>query len=98
MRLGISAGLGHRSKLTDRPCLLYKSVSDLHSLIGSTATILSFGNLYSFFRFKTVFASVVGVFVVGSIICATAPSSVVFIIGRAITGLGSAGMLSGINM
>ena len=68
------------------------------SLIGSTATVLGFGQTYSLFEFKKVFASAVGIFTVGSIICAAAPSSVTFIVGRVITGLGNAGMISEINV
>ena len=36
-----------------------------------------------------------GVFEVGSLICATSPSSVVLIVGRAVAGLGAAGLFSG---
>ena len=35
------------------------------------------------------------IFEVGSIICASSPSSYAFIVGRAIAGLGSAGIVSG---
>ena len=34
-------------------------------------------------------------FVVGSIMCAAAPSSLVFIIGRAVAGCGAAGLMQG---
>ena len=35
------------------------------------------------------------IFEIGSLICATAPNSVALIIGRAVAGLGSAGIFSG---
>lgn len=45
-----------------------------------------------------VFLSCVVIFEVGSTICGAAPSSAVFILGRAIAGLGSAGIFSGAMM
>jgi MFS family permease len=47
---------------------------------------------------KHVFMSALSIFLVGNIVCATAPSSIAFIIGRAICGFGNAGMLSGCTM
>ncbi|PYI12251.1 MFS general substrate transporter [Aspergillus sclerotiicarbonarius CBS 121057] len=67
-------------------------------LITSTAAVLSFGKLYSLFRFKIVFASVMGVFLVGTAVCTVAKTSIAFICGRAVTGLGCAGIMSGINI
>lgn len=45
-----------------------------------------------------VFLITIVVFEVGSVICAAAPSSSVFIFGRAVAGLGSAGIFSGAMM
>ncbi|KAH8772688.1 putative MFS multidrug transporter [Diaporthe sp. PMI_573] len=56
---------------------------------------LSFGKLYSFFSVKGVFLVSIGLFEIGSAICGAAPNSVAFIVGRAIAGLGSAGIFSG---
>lgn len=42
--------------------------------------------------------AVIVVFEVGSVVCAAAPTSIVFIIGRAIAGFGSAGIFSGSMM
>lgn len=42
--------------------------------------------------------TVIVVFEVGSVICAAAPTSAVFIAGRAIAGFGSAGIFSGSMM
>ncbi|CAI7622763.1 unnamed protein product [Penicillium viridicatum] len=44
---------------------------------------------------KAIFLASFLVFAIGSIVCATAPSSIAFIIGRAITRLGGAGIFSG---
>ncbi|KAJ5946594.1 hypothetical protein N7454_003433 [Penicillium verhagenii] len=66
--------------------------------LASCATILSFGKFYTFYSTRVVFASALLVFVIGSIICATAQSSIAFIVGRAVAGLGNAGIFSGCNM
>ncbi|KAJ5527716.1 hypothetical protein N7513_011875 [Penicillium frequentans] len=66
--------------------------------LASCATILTFGKLYSFYSARIVFASALSVFVIGSIICATAQSSIAFIVGRAVAGLGNAGIFSGCNI
>ncbi|KAK8041186.1 major facilitator superfamily domain-containing protein [Apiospora phragmitis] len=57
---------------------------------------LMFGKLYTFFSVKTVFLATVMLFEVGSAVCGAAPSSVVFIVGRAIAGVGAAGIFSGV--
>jgi predicted MFS family arabinose efflux permease len=38
------------------------------------------------------------VFIIGSVVAATAPNSTAFIIGRAVSGLGSAGVFAGSSM
>ena len=55
----------------------------------------TFGKLYTFFNIKLVYISALFFFEVGSTICASAPSSVIFIIGRAVAGAGSAGIWCG---
>lgn len=57
---------------------------------------LMFGKLYTFYPIKAVFLASIILFEVGSAICGAAPSSVVFIIGRAIAGVGAAGIFSGV--
>ncbi|EEA25772.1 conserved hypothetical protein [Talaromyces marneffei ATCC 18224] len=47
------------------------------------------------FYFQYVFFAFVVVFEVGSLICALAPTSTAFIIGRAIAGIGGAGLFNG---
>ncbi|KAJ0299151.1 hypothetical protein COL516b_009403 [Colletotrichum fioriniae] len=56
---------------------------------------LFFGKLYAEFNAKWVFLAALFIFEVGSIVCAVAPSSVVLIVGRAISGVGAAGLMSG---
>ncbi|RMY60272.1 hypothetical protein D0865_01623 [Hortaea werneckii] len=54
-----------------------------------------FGRIYTFYTPKYVFLTLIGLFEVGSAICGAAPNSVAFIVGRAIAGMGSAGITSG---
>ncbi|KAI1764472.1 major facilitator superfamily domain-containing protein [Hypoxylon sp. FL1150] len=56
---------------------------------------LLMGKVYKFYPAKPVFLGGVVLFEVGSAVCGSAPSSTAFIIGRAISGLGAAGMFSG---
>lgn len=56
---------------------------------------LFFGKLYTFYSAKWVFLSGLGIFEIGSLVCAIAPNSVSLIIGRAIAGIGAAGLFSG---
>ncbi|KAK3358937.1 putative MFS multidrug transporter [Lasiosphaeria hispida] len=55
-----------------------------------------FGKLYTFFSVKASFLVSVFLFEAGSAICGAAPNSVSLIVGRAIAGLGSAGIISGV--
>ncbi|GKT40974.1 efflux pump aflT [Colletotrichum spaethianum] len=64
-------------------------------LLTTCAFQLLFGKLYAFFSIKHVFLSSVLLFEVGSALCGAAPSSVAFIIGRAIAGIGGAGIFAG---
>ncbi|AEO67052.1 uncharacterized protein THITE_2032291, partial [Thermothielavioides terrestris NRRL 8126] len=56
---------------------------------------LLFGRIYKFYDMKWAFLLSIVVFETGSAICGAAPTSTAFIIGRAIAGLGSAGIFSG---
>ncbi|CAG9948903.1 unnamed protein product [Clonostachys rosea f. rosea IK726] len=56
---------------------------------------LLFGKLYTFFAVKGVWLISIFIFEVGSAICGAAPNSTAFIIGRAIQGIGGAGIFSG---
>jgi MFS transporter, DHA2 family, glioxin efflux transporter len=55
----------------------------------------SWGKAYRYFPLKLTFLATVLVFELGSLVCAAAPSSTVFIIGRALNGLGAAGIGTG---
>lgn len=55
----------------------------------------TFGKIYSFFDIKTVFLLSLLVFETGSIICATSTSSSMFILGRAVAGIGGASLYAG---
>lgn len=64
-------------------------------LLCTAAFQLFFGKLYTFFSIKWLFLGALCIFEIGSAVCGAAPSSTAFIIGRAIAGLGSAGIFSG---
>jgi MFS family permease len=53
------------------------------------------GKLYQYFSLKWTYIFFLAVFEFGSLICATAVSSVMLIVGRAIAGMGAAGLFSG---
>lgn len=54
-----------------------------------------FGRIYALYSTKTCFLTSILIFEVGSAVCGAARSSVAFIIGRAVAGLGSAGIFQG---
>jgi MFS family permease len=64
-------------------------------LMTMCAVQLSYGKMYAMFPIKATFLSAIGIFELGSLICAAAPSSNAFIVGRAIAGIGCAGIWSG---
>ncbi|OAQ67906.1 MFS multidrug transporter [Pochonia chlamydosporia 170] len=53
------------------------------------------GKFYTYFRTKWIFLSFLLLFQIGSLICGIASSSTMFILGRAVAGLGSAGLQNG---
>ncbi|KAI1139995.1 MFS gliotoxin efflux transporter glia [Hypoxylon sp. FL0543] len=68
----------------------------------SAAYFMTFGGLdaswgkgYKYFDIKWTFLLSLIIFEVGSLVCGLAPSSVAFIVGRAIAGVGGAGILVG---
>ncbi|KAJ3959662.1 MFS-type transporter dmxR4 [Colletotrichum tropicale] len=84
-------------KITDE----FDSVTDVGwygsvFLLTTCAFQLLFGKIYSFYSIKATFLVSVLLFEVGSAICGAAPSSDVFIFGRALAGVGSAGILTGV--
>ncbi|KAK3945773.1 putative HC-toxin efflux carrier [Diplogelasinospora grovesii] len=64
-------------------------------LLTNCAFQLLYGKFYTFFSVRAVFLTAIFLFEVGSALCGAAPNSVSFIVGRAIAGLGSAGIMSG---
>ncbi|KAL3417500.1 beta-ketoacyl synthase domain-containing protein [Phlyctema vagabunda] len=55
----------------------------------------SWGKAYKYFALKPTFILSIGIFELGSLICGVAPNSVALIVGRAISGLGGAGIATG---
>ncbi|KAJ5294527.1 hypothetical protein N7508_009348 [Penicillium antarcticum] len=64
-------------------------------LLTSCATQLSWGKVYTYYSTKNIFLVAILIFEVGSALCGGAPNSNAFIVGRAIAGIGSAGIFSG---
>ncbi|CAG8908739.1 unnamed protein product [Penicillium egyptiacum] len=54
-----------------------------------------FGKSYTFLNVKWTYLIAIGVFELGSLICGMANSSMTLIMGRAVAGIGSAGIFSG---
>ncbi|KKA27562.1 hypothetical protein TD95_002406 [Thielaviopsis punctulata] len=67
-------------------------------MLTTAASQLLFGRIFKFYNVKWTYLATIVVFEVGSTICAAAPNSPVFIVGRAIAGIGSAGIFSGSMM
>ncbi|KAK1640833.1 major facilitator superfamily transporter [Colletotrichum phormii] len=55
----------------------------------------TWGKAYKYFPLKTSFLLSIFIFEVGSLICGVAPNSIALIVGRAIAGVGAAGIGSG---
>ncbi|KAF2656940.1 MFS general substrate transporter [Lophiostoma macrostomum CBS 122681] len=83
-----------------------KITNDFHTLTGiswwtssyllTSATFqLFFGRCNTVFSVKYVYMTANAMFGLGSIICASAPTSVALIVGRTIAGIGVAGIMSG---
>lgn len=65
-------------------------------LLTCCALQLLFGKLYTLWPLKLVLMSSVVIFELGSLIAGAAPNSAAFIIGRAISGVGAAGIFTGV--
>ncbi|KAJ7200967.1 major facilitator superfamily transporter [Mycena rebaudengoi] len=83
-------------KITDQ----FQSLDDVgwygsSYLLATAATQLLFGKFYTFLPIKWVYITAVMAFEVGSALCGAAPNSEALIVGRAIAGLGSAGIFTG---
>lgn len=64
-------------------------------LLTCCALQLLFGRIYTFFSIKGTFLASVVLFEAASALCGAAPNSVAFIIGRALSGIGAAGIFAG---
>jgi fucose permease len=64
-------------------------------LLTTTSLQPSFGKIYTYFDVKYTYLFALVLFEVGSIICAAATSSPMFIVGRAVAGAGAAALFSG---
>ncbi|KAH8895950.1 MFS general substrate transporter [Thozetella sp. PMI_491] len=100
--VGICTGLDRSIVSTAIPTI----TSEFHSLddigwygsayiLTSSCFQLFYGKLYAEFSTKPVFLSALAIFELGSIVCALAPTSMALIIGRAVAGVGSAGLFTG---
>ncbi|PWY90526.1 MFS general substrate transporter [Aspergillus sclerotioniger CBS 115572] len=83
-------------KITDQ----FKSLDDVgwygsSYLLTSCCLILAFGKLYTFYSTKWIYLVGLTLFEIGSLVCGAAPNSIALILGRAIAGLGAAGLFSG---
>jgi MFS family permease len=64
-------------------------------LLTMSAFQLLMGRVYTFYNVKYVYIWCVCVFELGSLVCGAAPNSTALIVGRALAGLGAAGIMSG---
>jgi MFS family permease len=65
-------------------------------MLTACAFILLYGRIYTHFDTKRVFMMTIILFEVGSALCGAATTSKMFILGRAIAGLGSSGIYTGV--
>ncbi|KAL7789540.1 major facilitator superfamily domain-containing protein [Trichoderma ceciliae] len=78
----------------------FKSLNDIgwygsSYMLSTSSCQLSWGRIYRFYDLRVTFLCCIVIFEVGSTICGASPSSLVFIIGRAIAGVGAAGITTG---
>ncbi|KAJ5002298.1 Efflux pump aflT, partial [Colletotrichum sp. SAR 10_99] len=67
-------------------------------MLTTAASQLVFGRVYKFYNLRWVFLGSIFVFEIGSLLCGVAPNSATLIAGRAIAGVGSAGIFTGAMM
>ena len=64
--------------------------------ITTCAFQLPFGRAYVLLNLKWTYLTSVVIFLIGSAVCGSAPNSIALIIGRAIAGIGGAGVIGGV--
>lgn len=64
-------------------------------LLTTSAFQLLYGKIYSFYSIKATYLIAISLFEIGSAVSGAAPNSVSFIIGRALAGVGGAGITGG---
>lgn len=64
-------------------------------LLTTCALTLIYGKLYTYYSIKWIFLVALGLFELGSLVCGATPNSTGLILGRAVAGLGAAGLFSG---
>lgn len=64
-------------------------------LLTTTALQPMYGAIYKYFNVKWTYLAAIFIFEIGSLLSAVAPSSKALIVGRAIAGIGTAGLFSG---
>lgn len=64
-------------------------------MLTGSALILLFDKIYTFYLPQWLLLGAMGLFEIGNLICGIAPSSNTLIVGRAVTGLGAAGIFTG---
>src|SRR4051812_43538210 len=63
--------------------------------MGSVAVVLLLGQMYGLYQTKYIYISSILVFEAGSAVCGAAPNMNTMIVGRAIAGVGGAGLYLG---
>ncbi|KAH7328032.1 major facilitator superfamily domain-containing protein [Stachybotrys elegans] len=67
-------------------------------MLTTAAFQLLFGRIFRFYDLRWTFLVCIAIFEVGSLLCGVAPNSISFIVGRAVSGVGSAGIMTGSMM
>ena len=79
----------------------FKTIADIgwymsaYRLTGCSFQFM-FGKMYTLFSIKTVFLVSLAIFECGSVLCASAPTSKALVLGRAVAGLGTSGIIMGV--
>jgi MFS transporter, DHA2 family, glioxin efflux transporter len=65
------------------------------TFVVTAATSALWGKVYKYLNFKHVYLASIAIFLLGSLVAATAPTSIAVIVGRAFQGLGITGTMNG---